>query len=117
MLTDTQSLGTTPVTFTKRAISGTSSQFVPSGDTPSAQRTLRVSHESAAGGRRVNTLYAVSHVKTDPASPTGATDTAAVQVKFIRPTFVSAADMKTIIDQVKTGLSTAVQDQLLNQEV
>jgi hypothetical protein len=39
-------------------------------------------------------------------------------VKIIRPAFVSATDMKTIIDQVITGLSPfAVQDKLLNQEV
>jgi len=117
MLTDTQSLGTVVVSFIKRAYQGTSSLFSPTGDTPSAMRTLRVSHEVAKSGKVINTLYAVSHVKADPASTTGGTAVAAVQVKIIRPSFVTATDMKLIIDQVKTGLSTTVQDQLLNQEV
>jgi len=116
MLTDTQSLGTTAVSFIKRAIQGTSSLFSPTGDTPTNERVLRVSHEKTRKGRQVNTLYAVSHVKANPGNATDFA-TAAVQVKIMRPDFVSAADMKTIIDQVKTGLTSGVQDQLLNQEV
>lgn len=117
MLSDIQSLGTVVVSFIKKAYNGASSIFVPSGDTPNAQRTLRVSHEVAKSGKVINTLYAVSHVKADPASTTGGSAVAAVQVKIIRPSFVTATDMKLIIDQVKTGLSTAVQDQLLDQQV
>jgi hypothetical protein len=117
MLSDTLSLGTTAVSFVKRSYSGSSSTYAPTGETPSTARGLRVSHEVTSSGR-VNTLFAVSHVKANPSSPTGETQVAAVQVKIIRPAFVSATDMKTIIDQVITGLSPfAVQDKLLNQEV
>jgi hypothetical protein len=115
MLTDTQTLGTTTVTFTRRVAAGQTSQFVPSGDTPANERKLRVGHEVTKSGT-VNTLYAVSHVKLDAASPTGATALASVQVKIIRPRFVSAADMSLIVDQVKTGLTTTVINALLNQE-
>lgn len=116
MLNDTQTIGTVAVAFIRRAYLGTISNFVPSGDAPNAERRLRVGHEVAKSGT-VNTLYAVSHLKVDPASPTSAPKAAAVQVKIIRPGFVTAADMKVIIDQVVKGLTNAgVQDSLLNQE-
>jgi len=116
MLNDTQTLGTIPVNYIRRASSGTLSNFVPSGDTPSNERKLRVGHE-VAKSQTVNSLYAVSHLKSDPANPAAPAKPAAVQVKIIRPGFVSATDMKLIIDETINGLLDAgVQDALLNQE-
>jgi hypothetical protein len=116
MLNDTQTIGTVAVAFVRRAPTGSISNFVPSGDAPNAERRLRVGNEVAKSGT-VNTLYAVSHLKVDPAVPTAPPKAAAVQVKIIRPAFVSSTDMKLIIDQVVKGLTNAgVQDSLLNQE-
>lgn len=116
MLSDTQTIGTTAVAYVRRAPAGTTAQFVPSGDAPATERKLRVAHEVTKSGT-VNTLYAVSHLKQDPAVPTAPSKSAACQVKFVRPSFVTAADMKIIIDQAIKGLLNAgVQDALLNQE-
>lgn len=117
MLTDTQIIGTVAVTYTRRAPSGAQSVFVPAGDLPSTERKLRVGHEITKSGT-VNTLYAVSHLKQDPNAPTAPSKSAAVQIKIVRPGFVTAADMKVIIDQAVKGLTNAgVQDALLNQEL
>lgn len=115
MLSDNQVLGTIAVTFVRRTPTGTRSNFVPSGDTPIAERKLVVSHEVLKSGS-VNTLYSLSHVKINPASVSGETKPISVQVKISHPSFATAADVALVVDQVKTGLTTTVIGQLFNQE-
>lgn len=130
MLNDTLTLhnGVQAISYVKRSISGTSSTFVPLGDVPSSERKVRVSHEVSKSGT-VNSLFAVSHLKSDASNPAAAPRAAAVQLKIIRPGFVPAADMIQLVKQIITGLTTeqisidigldtcSKAQALLNQEV
>jgi hypothetical protein len=118
MINNTLSLGTVSVTYTKRFEQEGKSLFSVAGLTPNTQKVLNIGHEVSRNGKQISTLAGLTRTFVDPASATGQTADCRVQLVIRRPDFVSLADVKIAIDEMKTllGQSTVV-DQLLNQEV
>lgn len=119
MLSDTQILGITPnnLTFVKRFPDANKSQFAVAGLAANAARTLDVSHQQSSDGS-VRSMISLNEVDVNPGSAVGKTDTTRVYIVIQRPATKSAGDVKAIFARLKTIVdSTAIQDQILNQEV
>jgi hypothetical protein len=121
MLANTLALGVsgTLLNFDKRYPDKGQSVFSVAGLAPTASRTLTVSHTPLANGS-IRTLFSLDEVDVDPASTSTVvrTGTSRLYVVIQRTSFKTAADVKAMFTRLKTMCdSTALQDQLLNQEV
>lgn len=120
MLNDTQTLGTSgnAAAYVRQYDDVGESKFAVAGLTPNAAQVLRVSHETSNSGKLVGSIVELQHTVVDPNSATGATRVNRVSLLIKRSEFTSAADIKNMIERLKTIVdSSATQDKLLNLEV
>lgn len=113
MFTDTITVGTVPVTYTRRSDKGTRSVFVPAGDTPSNERRLELAHEVTAS-KRVNSLEKIAITRPHPTS--GVLEEASVQVKVVRPASFTDAEMQLLRDHAVLFNTSTNFGKVLNQE-
>lgn len=113
MFTDTITVGTTPVTFTRRNPNGARSVFVPSGDIPQDERKLEIAHEVTAA-RRVNSLVKVSRTRINPT--TEVMEEVSFAVKITHPASFTEAEVQLIRDHAVTFLTAGNVTKLFNQE-
>lgn len=118
MLNATYTLGVTPnnKVFTKQFDSPGASTYSVAGLTPNTAFVMNVSHSTTA--KSIRTLVSLDKMVGDPATPEVAPIKARVYLNIDRPKFMSAADVKIMISQLKTLVDdTVFQDSLLNGEV
>lgn len=113
MFTDTIALGTTPVTYTRRAPRGNRSVFVPSGDIPSNERRLEIAHETSAA-RRVNSLVKVALMLQNPT--TSVMEECSIQIKYTHPASFPEATVQLLANHGATMLLPANVTKVYNQE-
>lgn len=113
MFNDTIVIGTTPITYTRRAPKGVRSVFVPAGDTPTNERKMEIAHE-VTSTKRVNSLAKVALTRPNPV--TTVLEEGSIQVKLVRPGSFTDTEMQLMRDHVVSFLSSTNFAKLLNQE-
>lgn len=113
MFTDTITTGTTSVTYTRRAPRGNRAVFVPSGDTPSNERRLEISHEVTAA-KRVNSLVKFAIVAPHPV--TNVLEEGSIQCKIVHPASFTEAQVQLYCDHLVKFLTSGNVTKVFNQE-
>jgi hypothetical protein len=113
MFNDTITIGTTPVTYTKRAPRGTRSVYVPAGDTPTNERRVELGHEVTTT-KRVNSLVKRALVRPNPL--TDVLEEGSIQIKIVRPGSFTDAEMQLMRDECVSFLTSTNFAKVLNQE-
>lgn len=114
MFPDTITVGTVPVTYTRRGSSNTSRILrVPVGDPPANERKMELAHEVTAA-KRVNSMVKFGITTIDPV--TGKVDTVEGTMKISRTANITEAQVKLVADHMVTFLSPSNVTKIYNQE-